>query len=86
MYCNTLHISSGRICFIDKQYSKAQCFKITQNVAFSIFQFLAFPTNFCPINSDLSGNTVWPSPIGFKELAKMVHIWQFLMNFCSLKM
>ena len=29
-----------------------QCLKITQNVA------LAFSTNFCPIKSDMSGNTV----------------------------
>ena len=31
------------------------CLKITQNVA---FEFLAFSTNFCPIKTDLSGNTV----------------------------
>ena len=35
----------------------AQCLKIAQNVAFSIFfQFWCFPPNFCPI--DLSGNTI----------------------------
>ena len=32
------------------------CLKITQNVA---FEFLAFSTNFCPINIELSGNTYW---------------------------
>ena len=31
---------------------------------------LAFSTKFCPIKSDLSGNTVWPQPSGFQKLAK----------------
>ena len=35
----------------------AHCLKITQNVAFE-FLILAFSTNFCLINSGLSGNTV----------------------------
>ena len=35
----------------------AHCLKITQNVAFE-FLTLAFSTNFCPIKTDLSGNTV----------------------------
>ena len=34
------------------------CLKITQNVAFDFFLILAFSTNFCPIKTDLSGNTV----------------------------
>ena len=33
----------------------AQCLKIIQNDA---FEFLAFSINFCPIKTDLSGNTV----------------------------
>ena len=33
------------------------CLKITQNVVFE-FLILAFFTNFCPIKTDLSGNTV----------------------------
>ena len=37
--------------------STAQCLKITQNVSFD-FLILAFSTNFCPIKTDLSGNTV----------------------------
>ena len=36
----------------------SHCLKTTQNVAFSIFDILAFSTIFCPIKSDLSGNTV----------------------------
>ena len=35
----------------------AHCLKITQNVAFEFWHFLAFSNNFCPIKSDLSGNT-----------------------------
>ena len=31
------------------------------------FSILAFFTNFCPIKSDLSGNTVWPQPSGFSK-------------------
>ena len=32
---------------------------------------LAFSTNFCPIKSDLSGNTVWPQASGFQIVAKI---------------
>ena len=50
----------------------SQCLKIAQNVA-----ILAFSTNFCPIKTDLSGNTVWPQASGFLKLAKMDHFWPF---------
>ena len=42
-----------------------------------IFWILAFFTNFCPIKTDLSGNTVWPQASGFQKLAKMDHFWHF---------
>ena len=32
---------------------------------------LAFSTNFCPIDIDLSGNTVWPQASVFQKLTKM---------------
>ena len=35
------------------------------------FSILAFSTNFCPIKTDLSGNTVWPQTSDFQKLAKM---------------
>ena len=38
---------------------------------------LTFSTNFCPIKSDLSGNTVWPQSSGFQKLAKMDNFWYF---------
>ena len=41
------------------------------------FWILAFSTNFCPIKTDLSGNTVWPQASGFQKLAKMDHFWHF---------
>ena len=41
------------------------------------FSILAFSTNFCPIETDLSGNTVWPQAPGFQKLAKMDHFWHF---------
>ena len=34
-----------------------------------IFQIKHFP-NFCPINTDLSGNTVWQQALDFQTLAK----------------
>ena len=39
-------------------FAIAHCLKITHNVAFEFFLILAFSTNFCPIKTDLSGNTV----------------------------
>ena len=41
------------------------------------FWILAFSTNFCPIKTDLSGNTVWPQALGFQKLAKLDHFWHF---------
>ena len=41
------------------------------------FSILAFSTNFCPIKTDLSGNSVWPQALGFQKLAKMDHFWHF---------
>ena len=35
------------------------------------FGILAFFTNFCPIKTDLSGNTVWPQTSVFQKLVKM---------------
>ena len=34
------------------------------------FLILSFSTNFCPIKSDLAGNTVCPQALGFQKLAK----------------
>ena len=34
------------------------------------FLILAFSTNFCSIESDLSGNTVWPQALGFQNSPK----------------
>ena len=41
------------------------------------FWILAFSTNFWPIKTDLSGNTVWPQASGFQKLAKLDHFWHF---------
>ena len=38
---------------------------------------LAFSTNFCPIKTDLFGNTIWPQASRFQKLAKMDHFWHF---------
>ena len=44
---------------------------------------LAFSTNFCPIKTDLSGNTSWPQAWGFQKLAKIEHfgIFNDLLSF-----
>ena len=39
---------------------------------------MAFSTNFCPIKSDMSGNTVWPQALGFQNFTKNYHFWYFL--------
>ena len=49
------------------------------------FFILAFSTNFCPIKTDLSGNTIWPQASGFQKLAKMDHFWQFELTFVHSK-
>ena len=36
--------------------------------------------NFCPIKTDLSGNTVWPLASDFQKLAKMDHFWHFYLT------
>ena len=60
--------SSGLELDLDTKTHSAQCLKNTQNVAFEIFQFLAFSNNFCPIKSDLSGNTICPQASGFPNM------------------
>ena len=35
------------------------------------FDILAFSSNFCPIKTVMSGNTVWPQTSGFQKLAKL---------------
>ena len=41
------------------------------------FLILAILANFCPIKSDLSGNTVWPQASDFQKLPKMDNYWHF---------
>ena len=41
------------------------------------FWILAFSTNFCHIEIDRSGNTVWLQASGFQKLAKLDHFWHF---------
>ena len=57
--------------------AKIQVFKNIPKCRIWIFSILAFSTNFCPIKTDLSGNTVWPQASGFQKLAKMDHFWHF---------
>ena len=57
----------------------AHCLRITH------FLILAYSTNFCPIKSDLSGNTVWPQASDFQKLAKTEYFWHFQLTFVLLK-
>ena len=47
----------------------SQCLKIPK-MSHMYFSILTFSTKFCPIKSDMSGNTVWPQISGFQKLAK----------------
>ena len=49
------------------------------------FSILAFFTNFCPIKSDLSGNTIWPQAPSFQKLAKIDHFGHFWLTFVHSK-
>ena len=49
------------------------------------FGILACSNNFCPIKTDLPGNTVWPQASGFPKLAKMDHFWHFQLTFVHSK-
>ena len=46
---------------------------------------LAFSTNFCPIKTDLSGNTVWQQASPFQKLAKMDNFCHFYLTFVHSK-
>ena len=52
---------------------KAEWHSVWKSPKMSHFYFLilAFSTNFCPVKTDLPGNTVWPQASGFQKLAKM---------------
>ena len=41
--------------------------------------------NFCPIQTNLSGNTVWLQASGYQKVAKMDYFLALLFNFCPLK-
>ena len=49
------------------------------------FSILAFSTIFCPIKTDLSGNTVGPQASVFQTLAKLDHFWHFQLTFVHSK-
>ena len=51
--------------------------KLLKSVA---FEFVAFSNNFCPIKSDLSGNTIWPQALGFQKLAKIFGIFNDILS------
>ena len=70
--------------FSARFFTHSQCFKITQSVVFE-FWILAFSTNFGPIKTDLSGNTVWPQAADFQKLAKMDNFCHFWLTYVHSK-
>ena len=58
-------------------YSLHIVWKLLKMSHLNFFLILAFSTNFCPIKTDLSGNTVWPQASGFQKVAKMDHLGIF---------
>ena len=75
----------------------SQCMEIRWKVSFDKIKLfknyskcriwiLAFSTNFSPIKTDLSGNTVSPQASGFQKLAKMNNFWHFQWTFVHSKM
>ena len=40
-------------------------------------------TNFWPIKTDLSGNSVWLQALGFQKFAKLDHFWHFFNELLS---
>ena len=55
-----------------------------ENYSECFIWILAFSTNFCPIKTDFSGNTVWPQASVFQKLAKLtIIIWMRLFLWFS---
>ena len=59
----------------------SQYSKIIQNVAFGIFQV---STNFCPMNIELSGNSVRPQASDFQKGRQLDNFWHFTELFPTL--
>ena len=49
----------------------------------TVWKWLKLYLNFCPIKSDLSGNTVWPQASCFQKFAKIGHFLAFFTNFVA---
>ena len=55
---------------IQYRYEFRHTFTLFENYSKCIIWILAFSTNFCPIKTDMSGNTIWPQASVFQKLAK----------------
>ena len=62
---NNFKVERWVLCTLFENYPKCRIWIIW------IFLILTFSTIFCPIKTDLSGNTVWPKASNFQKLAKM---------------
>ena len=76
-YCCALRASKTQETFTHEQLSSFHIIWKLLKMSHLNFWILAFSTNFCPIKTDLSGNTVWPQASDFQKLAKMDHFWHF---------
>ena len=70
--------------FLSHKYTTiSHCLKTTQNVAYD-FLILALSTNFSPIKTDRSGNTVLTASFRFLKTCLNRPFLAFLINFCPL--
>ena len=76
LVCMEDHGAIGHELRVSKKYNLHSVWK-SPKMSHLNFPILAFSTNFSPIKTDLSGNTVWPQASGFQKLAKMDNFWHF---------
>ena len=81
IYCYKLQPIRNRLQYFEDMHIVWKLLKMSHLNCW----ILAFSTNFCPIKSDLSGNTVWQQASDFQKLAIMDHFWHFWFTFVDWK-
>ena len=59
-----LTVREREVTLFEESIGKHSVWKLLKMSHFN-FDILALSTNFCPIKTELSGNTVWPQALGF---------------------
>ena len=80
-WLDVIFVTLPSILTILYDFQRMKCYQVSvwksPKMSHLNFWILAFSTNFWPIKTDLSGNTVWPQASGFQKLAKMDHFRHF---------